>query len=436
MINNTIYCLISWFTIALSIVMFMHFYPEKRWNNRMLDILMWCIWGLMISVEAWDSQHGFIPWIQMVVYGILNAIILNIFYVCKYKTALMWLWFYNLCIAIFKIPILTIRGVLNNEDLYYANVLARRAISELICSLFLLGIGIFLCFKYRAQIANMLKQLTKLRSRSYVFLIIESVMYVIIVKMMHLGEAQFEQKDLVLNMITVMGMTVGIILCLLYVVYMQSKDEKNNLFIQQQMLIKENAMIKDYCRQDAKRFHDLKHTFMYLQECIENQKYDLAKQCVEEHIEEVKVQQRQVWTGIEDIDFILNYKHQQMQHHSIKFVLNVEVYQTPCMSGENLMIVLGNILDNAIEAAEKCPVNERKIDLTIKNINEMFLIRVKNTCQKKPKEQNNRFMTEKDDMIYHGWGIENVEKIIEDANGKLQYEYENGWFITNILLNE
>ena len=125
-----------------------------------------------------------------------------------------------------------------------------------------------------------------------------------------------------------------------------------------------------------------------------------------------------------------------MQHHGIKFVLNVEVYQTPCMSGENLMIVLGNILDNAIEAAEKCPENEREIDLTIRNINEMFLIRVKNTCQKKPKKQNNRFMTEKDDMIYHGWGIENVEKIIEDAYGKLQYEYENGWFITNILLNE
>lgn len=156
-------------------------------------------------------------------------------------------------------------------------------------------------------------------------------------------------------------------------------------------------------------------------------------ECVDQHLEEVKLQQRHTWTGISEIDLILDYKHQQMEKYGIEFSPDIEVYKLP-ISGENFMIIWGNVLDNAIEAARKCEVEERKIHLVLKNINEMLMLKIRNTCLEKPKKEGKRFMTSKKDIIHHGWGTANVKQIVESAGGEIQYTCEGNWFEVNILI--
>ena len=99
------------------------------------------------------------------------------------------------------------------------------------------------------------------------------------------------------------------------------------------------------------------------------------------------------------------------------------------------MIILGNLLDNAIEAAGKCQMEEGRVHLLIKNINEMFLLRIGNTCTEKILESTGkRWKTTKNDSIHHGWGIENVRKIVESTGGKLDYKWEKDWFEISILI--
>lgn len=434
MIDNAIYCVISWFTILLSMVSFIRFYPEKHRDSKIADILMWSILALVTVFEAWDLSHGFILWPQIVLYGVLNAAILKLFFNCSYLSALLWLWLYNICLSMAKLPFLTAMGIQQQARLDVVNVGERGEYGAIEISLVLLYIACHLCFQYHRQIRTFMKFLMVRRGRSYIFLFAEVVTLYIVNAMMHLGDIRFEQKDMILNLFYLMSATIGFALCMVYMAYEQKKTEQRSLMEQQKLLAKENDMIKEYCRQDAKRLHDLKHTFMYLQECMEHQKYDLAKCCVDEHLEEVKCQQKQVWTGIENIDFILNYKYHQIRQRSIKFRLDAEVYQEPDLSGEHLMIVLGNTLDNAIEAVQKCPLDVRAVFLTIKNVNEMFVIRIRNSCLQKTAEQNGTFRTEKENSIYHGWGLENVRHIVEESGGELHCEYENGWFVTTILL--
>lgn len=95
------------------------------------------------------------------------------------------------------------------------------------------------------------------------------------------------------------------------------------------------------------------------------------------------------------------------------------------------MIVLGNLLDNAIEGARKCEEGERKIYLSMKNANEMFWLKIKNTCTG---EGDGGLETTKADSIYHGWGMENVKEIVRSAGGEVDYVCEENWFEVNILI--
>lgn len=98
------------------------------------------------------------------------------------------------------------------------------------------------------------------------------------------------------------------------------------------------------------------------------------------------------------------------------------------------MIIWGNLLDNAIEAAGKCEAEERKIHLFIKNVNEMFMLRIRNTCLEKPKKEGHWFVTTKEESIYHGWGMANVKQIVESAGGEIDYTCEENWFEVSILI--
>lgn len=75
-----------------------------------------------------------------------------------------------------------------------------------------------------------------------------------------------------------------------------------------------------------------------------------------------------------------------MDSVNIEFFLDAKVSEIP-MEDADFIVTLGNLLDNAIEAAEQCPKENRKIWMSIQNINEMFLMNLKNTCKTQPVEK-------------------------------------------------
>ena len=66
-------------------------------------------------------------------------------------------------------------------------------------------------------------------------------------------------------------------------------------------------------------------------------------------------------------------------------------------------MILGNLLDNAIEAAKQCAEGKRRIRLNISNRNELFQLCLENTSIQRPKVKEGRFYTTKEDRFAHGW---------------------------------
>ncbi len=66
MVNQVIYGIISFSKIIFGFLIITHIFPEKRWDKRWVEKLGWGIFIFLSIYQAWDSCHGFIPWLQII----------------------------------------------------------------------------------------------------------------------------------------------------------------------------------------------------------------------------------------------------------------------------------------------------------------------------------------------------------------------------------
>lgn len=88
-------------------------------------------------------------------------------------------------------------------------------------------------------------------------------MYVINI-MVFRSPSRFETIDIALSILIISSVTAFFLLYMVYTLYVYSRMERQIMNTQKEMLARENEIIVQCCRQDAKRLHDLKHTWIYL----------------------------------------------------------------------------------------------------------------------------------------------------------------------------
>ena len=99
----------------------------------------------------------------------------------------------------------------------------------------------------------------------------------------------------------------------------------------------------------------------------------------------------------------------------------------------DLAIILGNALDNAIEAADKITEqDERKVSLTIKLHNNQIIIVVKNKVTTDVNTDD--LKTNKKDVDYHGFGILSIKNLAKKYEGNVMFSCEDNTFQIYIVL--
>lgn len=94
-----------------------------------------------------------------------------------------------------------------------------------------------------------------------------------------------------------------------------------------------------------------------------------------------------------------------------------------------MCILLGNLLDNAIEAEEKLE-GMREINLCIRE-EKMIYIKIKNRIG--PDEVGNTTRTTKENEEFHGFGLQSVNEIVDKYNGIIQIEKCSNYFEVEIF---
>ena len=91
------------------------------------------------------------------------------------------------------------------------------------------------------------------------------------------------------------------------------------------------------------------------------------------------------------------------------------------MNPMDLYVMLGNALDNAIEAVRKIKEEEKRvISMRVYAKEDLIILQIENTCLEETSvPEDGNLSTTKSDKNYHGYGIGSIRKIVEKYNGSL-----------------
>ena len=140
-------------------------------------------------------------------------------------------------------------------------------------------------------------------------------------------------------------------------------------------------------------------------------------------------------TGNIVVDSLVNHKYALAIRDDIRFEARVFIPSVLPFQGGHLAIILGNLLENALEACRKLPQEQRYIILEVTYIKEMLQICIKNSSpENSQKDNSGRFLTTKEYTGYHGIGLASVKQALADYDGELFTQCEDGEFRASAVL--
>lgn len=96
--------------------------------------------------------------------------------------------------------------------------------------------------------------------------------------------------------------------------------------------------------------------------------------------------------------------------------------------------MIGNLIDNAITATQNLEKAERKILANIYYDKGRMFINIENTFDGKLIKKNGKLETRKFDKEYHGYGLKNIQKIMEKYNGYIEYDNNDRLFKATAIM--
>lgn len=135
------------------------------------------------------------------------------------------------------------------------------------------------------------------------------------------------------------------------------------------------------------------------------------------------------------VNAILNTKYREAREKGIVFVIKVNDLSAITMQDEDIVIILSNLLNNAIEA---CTMSDDKIiKLKFVRENNNIIISIMNTMRQIPIVEDGKFKTtKKEESAEHGVGIQNIVQVIEKYHGNYVIDYDENEFRFKILIPE
>lgn len=141
-------------------------------------------------------------------------------------------------------------------------------------------------------------------------------------------------------------------------------------------------------------------------------------------------------SGNQILDVIIGKYTAACELKGIKFNYDVCLCNLNNIDDIDLVALLGNLLDNALTAAEQSLRKELSIATAFRNSYSVIVI--ENSCDTAPVLRGNRLVTTKKDDRLHGFGLRSVGKTLKKYQGDFNWEYDsiNNLFIITLMLGE
>ncbi|MCH5248346.1 MAG: sensor histidine kinase [Lachnospiraceae bacterium] len=215
-------------------------------------------------------------------------------------------------------------------------------------------------------------------------------------------------------------------------------QEKNLLYEQELDLLNRQAQERtEYDTEMRKLRHDMKNHMSSLLGMLQVNDTRQAEEYVRGILQESLNRRTNdvSCTGNIIVDNLVNHKCGIAKAEGITFVANVFLPAELPFRGGHLTIVLGNLLDNALEACREIEEGNRYITLDASYEKEVLMLVVINPYRgERKKDRAGKYITTKKDCRSHGLGLSSVEQAVEAYHGQVDAESRNGVFKVSVVM--
>ena len=209
-----------------------------------------------------------------------------------------------------------------------------------------------------------------------------------------------------------------------------TEENRQKLFEKQQyeLISNTNQMLRTWK-------HDFHHYISALQAMTESRQWEQIQEYLHEISHELEKGSWLVRTGNSVIDAVLSSKLPRIQQCGIAFTHSIFLPESLPLDNLELTSLLGNLLDNAIDACEKLEKTQEKyIRLEIKPYNQFLFFDISNSSSGNHRfDVSNELISTKKE-IGHGIGLKRIKQIVSDASGFLTLAPEKDSFHVNIVI--
>lgn len=216
--------------------------------------------------------------------------------------------------------------------------------------------------------------------------------------------------------------------------YMRYLVDKKLSQYQNDLVEKHFEEVENMYRQTRGWRHDLKNHIQTMKAHVAMGEYDRLSEYMDELDTDLNRVDRIIKTGNVKIDAVLNSKLSLARAKHIRVEAKAIVPKELAVSEVDLSVILGNLMDNAMEACLKIADEEQRfLRVYIDVLKGQLYIYVMNSMKGSPRRIGRIYLTTKDSRD-HGFGLLRMDKVVEKYHGYLDRQNEEGVFATEIML--
>jgi len=307
---------------------------------------------------------------------------------------------------------LSILGVITqNEDL--ANMAIEPFSGMRLCHIFLAKILLILIY------CVFIKKI-----QSNIKIPIRKMLVVVIIGIAAIGyfvKRTFEQSiNVEINLVWFLSLSLvllGIYFANQYILYVREKDQIVMEMERSQLLAETyEKEIQDYQNSQI-FFHDLENQYLIIKNYLDSKEYIKAEEYMEKlGFSNPAMPEQQ--TGIVVLDTLIEYKRKEAERNNIHVDMLLEQINLG-LTEQECVALMGNLLDNAIDACKRMENDKRWIKLVIRKVKEMTFIKITNSYEEQPKASEIQCVSTHE---LHGFGMNSIKRIVDNYKGNMRVD--------------
>lgn len=212
------------------------------------------------------------------------------------------------------------------------------------------------------------------------------------------------------------------------------KAERRMAAYQQDLMEKHCEEVENMYRQTRGWRHDYRNHIQTMKAYLSMGRYEELAEYLEQLDMDLSQVDTVVKTGNVMVDAVLNSKISVARAKQIAVDAKARVPQHMSVAEVDLCVILGNLLDNAIEACMGIEEeSQRFIRIYIDVLQGQLYLYVLNATAGILKRRGNSYLSTKDSRE-HGYGLMRMDRVVEKYHGYLDRQDEEGVFATEVLL--